>query len=121
MFKRFVMDFCDDKTKKNIKWGWIMLYICAGLSTLAAVLNGTFPLDGIIFLGLALWLHLTYSNAAAITACVVAVLEVILNVISTGKMSGYLVVIAAVYAAISTGKAKKAYKVYQETGRMPQQ
>ena len=87
--------------------------------------NGNFAiiLDVIVLVGLGLWIQLGYSRVAAIIAAVYSVFSMIVTTISTGRISGYVVVIAAVCGVIYTFKAAKAFKQYKEsfTAVPPQQ
>ena len=69
-------------------------------------------LDAFLLLGLALGIHIGKSRACAVIVLVYSILNCLYALISTGKMSGYLIIIAGIYATIYTFKARKEYKDY---------
>ena len=95
----------------------ILLYICAGLTMVVGLLNGSAAviIDVVILVGLGLWIQLGYSRVAAVIAMVYSIISMILATITTGRLSGYLIVIATVCAVIYTFKAAKAFKQYKES------
>ena len=97
---------------KTIKTGWIILFVCAGISAVAQVVSGAFPIDGILMAGIAFWLMKSKSFASGVTACAVGVLELILTSITMGRLAGWLPAIAGVYALTAVLKARKQYKAY---------
>lgn len=69
-------------------------------------------LDAFLLLGLALGIHIGKSRVCAVIVLVYSILNCLYALISTGKMSGYLIIIAGIYATIYTFKARKEYKEY---------
>lgn len=119
--KEFVLQFCDVKTRKEIKAAWIILYVAAGISLAYALMMKIPPIDAVILALIATWMMLTYSPASAIVALVFAVGEFVLTLATTGTVGGWLVIIAAVFAVIYIFKANKHYKNYLATGELPPQ
>lgn len=118
-FKEFYQKHCSDPVKKNIKGAAILLYFCSAITLLvsfAATALGVdimaAALDAFLLLGLALGIHIGKSRACAVIVLVYSILNCLYALISTGKMSGYLIIIAGVYATIYTFKARKEYKDY---------
>ena len=118
-FKEFYQKHCSDSVKKNIKGAAITLYVCSAITLLvsfAATALGVdimaAALDAFLLLGLALGIHIGKSRACAVIVLVYSILNCLYALISTGKMSGYLIIIAGVYATIYTFKARKEYKDY---------
>ena len=118
--KEFITSpYCTPDVNKNFKASWITMFICAGLSIVVAVAQGSFPIDGIIMAAIAVWLLLSKSFAAGLTACIVGVLELVLTSIYMGQLAGWLPAMAGVYALLAALKAKKQFKAFldsQQTG-----
>ena len=118
-FKEFYQKHCSDSVKKNINGAAITLYVCSAITLLlsfAATALGVdimaAALDAFLLLGLALGIHIGKSRACAVIVLVYSILNCLYALIATGKMSGYLIIIAGVYATIYTFKARKEYKEY---------
>ena len=112
-FKEFIMSpYCTPDVNKTIRASWIILFVCAGISAIVQVAGGSFPVDGIIMAAIAVWLMLSKSFAAGVTACVVGVLELVLTSIMMGRLAGWLPALAGVYALTAVLKARKQYKAF---------
>ena len=112
-FREFIESpSCTPDVNKTIKTGWIILFVCAGISAVAQIVSGALPIDGILMAGIAFWLMKSKSFAAGVTACAVGVLELILTSITMGQLAGWLPAIAGVYALTAVLKARKQYKAY---------
>ncbi len=119
-FKAFVESpYCTPDVNKNIKGSWITLFVCAGLSLIVSLAGKLPPIDAILIAGIAVWLMLTKSVAAGVTAGVVGVLELVLTSIAMGKLAGYLPAIAGVYATVSVLKGSKQFKAFKANGFVP--
>lgn len=104
------------KTKKEIMTTAIVSYICAGLT--AAVMigaNGNFTaiVDVLLLIGLGLGIQLKQSRVCAILLCVDGAVSVIVSLLAAGMPSGYLILIAGIFAIVYTFKLDKAWKQYQ--------
>ena len=107
----------NKKVKNEIKTAGIICYICAGITLLASFATNTFPLsllDVAILVGLGLGIHLAHSRVCAIILTIYAASSMIIGIIQTGRPSGYLVLIAGIFAVIYTFKAEKLWKQYQQ-------
>ncbi len=110
------------KLKKNIRSSAIVCYICAALT----LVFGMFVLDSgllslidvAILAGLGLGIQLSQSRVCAALLCVYAVINTIISLVSSGQISGYLIIIAGVYAMIYTFQLDKQWKVYQQNNRL---
>ena len=112
-FKEFITSsYCTPDVNKTIKTSWIILFVCAGISAIVQIAGGSFPIDGILMAGIAVWLMLSKSFAAGVTACVVGVLELVLTSIMMGRLAGWLPALAGVYALTAVLKARKQYKAF---------
>ncbi len=107
---------CTPDVNKNIKGSWIALFVCAGLSIAVALVNGISPIDGIIIAGLAVWLLLTKSVAAGVTAGIVGIIEMVVSSIAMGQVAGYLPAIAGIYAMTSVLNGNKQFKAFKANG-----
>ena len=116
-YKEFVQSaLCSPDVNKNIRASWILLLVCAALSLAVALINKSLPIDALLIAAVAVWLMLSKSFPAGLTACIVGVLELVLTSISMGRLSGYFPAIAGIYALAATLKGRKEYKAYREKG-----
>ena len=118
-FKEFYKDYCSSEVKKNITGSAVALYVCCGITFLAAIAASVLGvdimagiIDAILILGLALGIQIGKSRACAVIILVYSIINCIYSLVSTGKLGGYLIIIAAVYATIYTFKARKEYNEY---------
>ena len=106
--------------KKTIKSSAVILYVCAAITGLAGFLvldAGAFILlDVAIMVGLGLGIHLKQSKGCAIALLIYSVVSCVLTIISTGKVSGWLIIIAGIYAVSATFKLDKQWKQYRQQG-----
>ena len=109
----FFKTACSEKVRKELKAVVLVLYICAGLTFIVQLLGGMLPIDGIILAGLAFWIQKTKSMASAIVTLVYAVLSMLLSILVVGNLSGWLIVLAAVFAVIYVNKGNKEWKAYE--------
>ncbi|MBQ1389701.1 MAG: zinc ribbon domain-containing protein [Clostridia bacterium] len=108
--------------KKNLKASAIVGYISASLTFLAMVLllgNYYALIDVALILGLTLGFHLTYNKFCAIGLLVYSIVNCIIALVDTGSPSGWLIILAAVYAMMITFKIDKVWKDYRNTGTLP--
>ena len=113
--KKGYMKLCAPASiKKAVRNSAILCYICGGITVLASLLlNPLGIIDGLVFIGLGLGVHLTSNRACAIIALVVAVLEVVLTFVLSGTLTGWLWIIAGISCVIATNKAHKSYKSFK--------
>lgn len=118
-FKEFYQSHCSQNIKKNINASAIMLYVCSCvtliLSFVATALGVDImaaALDAFILLGLALGIHIGKSRVCAIIVLIYSILNCMYSIVATGKVSGYLIILAGIYATIYTFKARKEYNEY---------
>jgi len=116
-FGAFMKHPLNSALKRDIVSCAIVLYICSGLTFVVGLMGGNLfvIIDILMLVGLGLGIQLAYSRACSIVALCYAVFNVIVAIITTGRPSGYLIVIAGGYAVFSTYKARKAYNTYIET------
>ena len=106
--------------KKTIKSSAVILYVCAAITGLAGFLvldsGALILLDVAIMAGLGLGIHLKQSKGCAIALLIYSVVSCVLTIISTGKVSGWLIIIAGIYAVSATFKLDKQWKQYRQQG-----
>ena len=114
--KEFLMLPENKKLRSQIRGAAIICYICGGLTLLLMIisLNLMMLLDVAILVGLGLGVHLAYSRVCAILLAVYAVFSVIVGLVVNGTISGWLIVVAAVFAVLCTFNLEKGWKIYQQ-------
>ena len=98
--------------RNNIKTCAVLGYVLAGLTLYFNVIKGQnyFALADVLFLLVcSLLIHFLQSRAAAIVFAAYAAFTVIYTSTSNGKLSGWWVVLIAVYAIIFTFRFQKAW------------
>ena len=109
-------EFCrsraSDKVRKNIRGSAILCYISAGVTAVFAVLFNLFMLiDAVIVLGLGLAIYL--SRVCSILLLVYGVVSCVTVLMETGRVSGWLVILAGVFAVIYTFQLEKEYRAFR--------
>ena len=105
--------YADAAIKKEITTGCVIAYICAGITLLAAFVSGLGAIvDVIIMVGLALGIHLKKSLVCSIILTVYGCFNVIMAIILTGKLGGWLILVGAIVALIACFRLDKEYKAY---------
>ena len=106
------------KLKSNISMSAWICYICAVISLIFGVLilkTGAYALlDVAIMVVLGIGIHLYQSRLCAVILTAYALLNVIYSWASTGRPSGYLMILAGAYALMSTFTLEKKWKAYQQ-------
>lgn len=97
--------------RSQIVGAGIFCYISAALSLVFA---GSI-IDALLILGLGLGIHLGKSRVCAIILTVYAVFNMIVTLLE-GTLSGWLILLAGIYAIIYTFKYQSAWEEYQKTG-----
>lgn len=112
----FYRSYASNKVRKNIKSSAILCYVCAAITAIAGFVllqNPMVLVDVAIVLVLGLGIHLKQSRVCAILLLAYSVLSCLLTIISYGKASGWLIILAGVYAVINTFALEKEYRAYQ--------
>lgn len=113
------------KDALNIRLSAIMFYICAGVTFLSG-LSGfawgdyTCLIDVAILVGLGLGIQLRQSRVCAVCACVYGGINVLVMTVLNGYLSGWLVLLAAVFATVMVFRFRKIWEEYQRTGVIPE-
>lgn len=107
----------------NIKGCAIVLYVCAGITILASIvlreILAASLIDGILLLGLGLWLQFGRSRVCAIITLLYGILGTGLTLVQTGRVQGWWIPLAGVWAVTYTFKFYKMWNQYQKTGVVP--
>lgn len=120
--KEFYQHAVMKRIRSNINTASIILYICSVATFVLNVvlMNNIFGIiDVVLVLGLALGVHIAKSRVCAGVMTVYSLINMIGTVIATGRLTGYLPVIAAIYALVETCNFHKAWKEYSLTGKYP--
>lgn len=110
--------------RSNITSCAVILYVCAGITVLATFfLDGFLAslLDAAVILALGLWLHLGKSRIAAILTTCYGLFGVVVALIQVGKIQGWWIPLAGIWAIIYTFKFQNLWKKYQQDGVLPQE
>lgn len=118
-FKEFYNYYCTPKIRKNINAAAIILYCCSALtfvlSFVASIMGVGImasALDAILVLGLGLGIHIRKSRVCAVIVLIYAIFNCLYSFATTGRPSGYLIIIAGGMAVQYTFMAYKEYKEY---------
>ncbi len=98
---------------KEVRNVAILCYVCAGLNAVISLFfNPIGLIDSLILLGLTLGMHLGKSKACAIAVLVLACIEMLVGIILFQSPTGFLWLIAGIWAVVIFNKADKQYKAY---------
>lgn len=104
----------NKKLKSNITSSAVICYICAAITLIVSILGNPFGiLDVAIVLTCGILIQTIYSRAAAIVVLVYSIISTVITLIATGKLGGWLLVIAGIYAVIYTFKLRTEYNNYK--------
>ena len=106
----------NKKLRSQLLGTAIICYISGGLTLLLMLfsMNLMMLLDVALLVGLGLGVHLAYSRVCAILLAVYAVFSVLVGIVVSGTVSGWLIVIAAIFAVLCTFNLEKGWKAYQQ-------
>ena len=111
----YIANFAPEKTRKDIKSIAILCYVCGGLTALVSIaFNPIGLIDAALLIGFALGMHKKYKKGFAIALLVLALYEVIVTLVLTGQFTGWLWLIAGIWAAVTFKNAEKDYKKHLE-------
>lgn len=109
----FFRSFAPDKMRKNIRASAILCYVSAAITAVLAVMFNPFMfLDVIIVLALGLLIHLRQSRVCAVLLLAYSLFNCVAMLLSTGQFSGWLIILAGVFAVIYTFQLEKAYQEF---------
>lgn len=102
-------NYAPEKFKRDIRTISIICYVLTGICFLMGALDAAFLLDGLVYLGLTLGMHLRKSKGCAIAILVYSAIGCILTLISTGQLGGYLWIASSIWALVTFSNADKQY------------
>ena len=102
--------YASEGFKKSIRITAILCYVMCGLNLLLALMEPLYLLDVAIQLGLTLGLHLKKSKGCAIAMIVYAGISMILGLISTGMLTGWLWLILGITCTNTINNVDREYK-----------
>jgi len=105
------------KIRTNITTSAIIGYVCVLISLFSAVKSENYSafIDLAIVLITSLLIHLIQSRVASIILLVYSIINLIYSIVVLHMPSGYLIVIAGIYATIYTFIFHKAWKDYRKS------
>lgn len=114
--KEYFQKYAKESFYRDIKITAIIGYICAGISAVASIVINLLGLvDSVIFLALVLGMHLKKSKGCAIAITVYAVFCMIMGLVLTGMISGWMWLVVGIVSLIAFNNAEKRFK--QLTGQ----
>lgn len=116
--KEYIKSYADEKMIKDIKKAAIVGYICSGITALLGLLmfNIGIIIEVFLMFGLLLGMHLGRKKWCAMTYMCIAILDCVVSMALTGSPSGWLVIVAGIWAVSTFNKLDKAYKVFKDNG-----
>ena len=105
--------------KSNVNSAGIAFYVLGVLNIVIYAALGSFPWDGILLIVFGLGIHLGKSRVCAILSLIYGIFGVVVALLTTGNVTGYLIVVAGVYAVMYTFRFHKAWNDYQKNGTLP--
>ena len=108
--KEYLKTYAGAEFQRQLKGAAIMGYVCAGINGALGLLNPLALVDALILLSLTLGMHLGKSKGCAIAILVFSIISMILGLLSTGQIGGWLVLLCGIYGVVIFNKADKKYK-----------
>ena len=102
--------YASEGFKKSIRICAILCYVMCGINLLLALLEPVYLVDCAIQLGLTLGIHLKKSKGCAIALIVYAAISMILGLITTGMLTGWLWLILGISAVNTINNVDKEYR-----------
>ena len=110
----FCRNHAPDKVRKNIRASAILCYVSAVVTgVLAVLISPTMLLDAAIVLVLGLLIHLKQSRVCAVLLLAYGIFSCIVVFLSTGRITGWLIILAGVFAVIYTFQLEKVYREFR--------
>lgn len=109
--KEFRKKYASEKFRKEVRGVAIALYVLCGLmGVLSLAIDPFMLLDLALYFGMTLGMHLGKSKGCAIGILVLASANVLLTLVTTGSLGGYLWLIAGIFAVKAFSTADKEYE-----------
>ena len=108
--KEHLKNYAGNDFNRQLKGAAIMGYVCAGINGALSLLNPLAIVDALLLLGLTLGMHLGKSKGCAIAILVFSIISMVLGLVATGQIGGWLVLLCGIYGLVIFNKADKKYK-----------
>lgn len=119
--KKEFLDLPEMKNcKSNINSSGISLYIIGALNIVVQIVMKMFPLDGIILILFGLGVHLGQSRVCALLCAAFGVVNTLYLMVTTGRISGWWILLAGAYAVTYTFRFHSAWNKYKKDGTLPE-
>ena len=105
--------------KSNIVSCGIVLYVLGVINIGLQIYWGGLPVDGILLILFGLGIHLGKSRVCALLCTVYSAISIVYMAVITGRVTGWWVLLAGIYAIIYTFKFHSAWGKYQNDGTLP--
>lgn len=116
--KEYIKNYADEKSIKDIKKAAIVGYVCSGITAVLGfvMVNIGVIVEVLIMIGLLLGMHLGRKKWCAMTYLIIAILDCVVSMAFTGSPSGWLIIVAGIWAVNTFNKIDKAYRVFKDNG-----
>ena len=120
--KEFFKRYASKRNIKSVNGAAALTYLCGVISAGLAVssLNYFALVEVVLIVGLALGIQIAKSRVCAVLLLIYSALNTILMSVSTGRLAGWLLLVAGLWAVESTFTLHKEYKKYLEDGTIPE-
>ena len=116
--REYIKNYADEKMIKDIKKSAIVGYVCSGITAVLGIVMANIGIivEVLIMIGLLLGMHLGRKKWCAMTYLIIAILDCIVSMVFTGSPSGWLIIVAGIWAVSTFNKLDKAYRVFKDNG-----
>lgn len=105
--------------KSNINTCGIALYVIGAINIVLQIAMGSLPIDGVLIVLFGLGIHLGKSRICAILCTVFGGFNVLYMIMTTGRIAGWWILLAGIYAITYTFRYRSAWNKYQKDGTLP--
>lgn len=105
--------------KSNINTCGIALYVIGAINIVLELATQALPIDGILLILLGLGIHLGKSRVCAILCTAFGGFNVVYMIVTTGRIAGWWILLAGIYALTYTFKYHSAWSKYKKDGTLP--
>ena len=105
--------------KSNINFCGIAFDVLGVFNIIIYALAGSFPWDGLLLIVFGIIIQFVKSRVCAILSLAYAAFGIVVALLSTGQVTGYLILVVAIDAVVYTFRYHKAWNEYQTNGTLP--
>lgn len=110
----FCKTYALDATRKNIRASAILCYISAVVTGVLAILvNPLSLIDAAVLLVMGLVIQLKQSRVCAVILLAYSIFSCVITLVETGRFTGWLIILAGVFAVIYTFRLEKEYQAFR--------